>query len=330
MSYSTPRSILSDTFIDALKDAVPQGVRLNVNLAKVSRWRIGGIADCIVSPSNTQELAAVLTLLKARAFPYVVIGSTSNLLFSDDGIRVVIVQIGDAMSEIVIEGRSVRCQSGAWVPGFARTVARAGLSGIEHTCGIPGTVGGLICMNGGSQRKGIGEHVASVLAVTPDGEIKRYRREECQFAYRHSIFQNNRNVIAEAELRFPETECYTEIRKRMLGILQSRKKKFPKDLPNCGSVFVSNPGMYEAFGPPGEIIEKLGLKGLSRGDAQISPVHANFIVNMGAAKAADVIFLITHIRALVKEKTGYLMQPEARYIDSHGHVSLPVGDAGLH
>jgi UDP-N-acetylmuramate dehydrogenase len=164
----------------------------------VSRWRVGGSADCIVTPSTTQSLAHLIQYFQENHIPYVVLGSSTNLLFADEGLRAVGIHIGKAMSDVRFDGQHVTAQSGIYVPRFAHTLAQKGLSGAEHICGIPGTLGGLICMNGGSQRKGIGEVVETVTSVDLNGRVITRTKEECGFAYRTSIYQDLPDIIVEA------------------------------------------------------------------------------------------------------------------------------------
>lgn len=291
-----------------------------VDLSRVSRWKIGGIADCIVCPHNTEALQRLLQLARALRVRTTVVGLTSNLLFAQDGVRALMIHIGKPMSRCTIHGSQVHSQAGIWVPGYARQVARSGLGGIEHMAGIPGTLGGLICMNGGSQRKGVGDHLVSVTTVDAHGERHHYQRGDCQFSYRHSVFQRNGQIIAEARFEYPPVTDPRQTRRQMKHILEERRRKFPQKLPNCGSVFVSDPVLYANLGPPGAIIERCGLKGLSRGGAQISPLHANFIVNRGNATTADVLYLIEHIRQTVRRETGVELVAEAKYMDSLGNI----------
>lgn len=306
---------------DLLKDIERFGVLYrNKSLAEYSRWKIGGIADVVIAPRSAEDIAGLMSLIVKENIPYVTIGSSSNLLFADEGLRALVILLGDQINAVNISGNKVTAQCGIWVPEFSRKVGRAGLTGAEHMIGIPGTLGGLICMNGGSLRKGVGDHVISVRTVSPAGELVVFKREECGFAYRESIFQSNRHIIVDAEFEYPTAQDKKAVRREMLSILRDRRRKFPKKMPNCGSVFVSNPAMYADYGPPGAVIERCGLKGLSRNQAQISPMHANFIVNCGGAKASDVLYLIHLIRETVWKETGYLMPAEARYVSPNGEI----------
>ncbi|WP_312682860.1 UDP-N-acetylmuramate dehydrogenase [Stenotrophomonas chelatiphaga] len=300
-----------------LASEVPGRVRENVSLAEVSRWRIGGPASVYVEPRTTEEAARVMALMADRPEPLFVMGDASNTLFDDAGFSGAILRIGRNLSQMRIDGQTVWAQAGTWVPRFSLAVSDAGLSGAEHTIGIPGTLGGLIAMNGGSQRKGIGLNVAEVLCADEQGQLFRLNQAECGFAYRTSSLQGRRAVILEAALVF-EPGDRRGIRREMLRIMRDRRNKFPQKLPNCGSTFLSNPRMYEHVGPPGRAIEEAGLKGLTRGGAQISPLHANFIVNNGGATSADVLWLIANIRNRVFARTGYKMDCEVRHLSADG------------
>lgn len=301
---------------------MPGGVTQGLDLGQVSRWRVGGRADLVLEPASAEELSALLRWFAGRGIRPVTIGLTTNLLFHDAGIRVPVIHIGRRMSLVTVRGNTVQAQAGVWVPGLARTIMKHGLGGVEHICGIPGTLGGLICMNGGSQRKGIGSHVVSVETVDRTGKICQTAAEDCGFAYRQSVFQTNSEIITGVTLELVPRDR-NETRTEMLDILSSRRKKFPKALPNCGSVFKSNPAMYAEIGPPGAAIERLGFKGAREGGAQVSPLHANFIVNTGDARARDVLTLITRIRDAVEDATGHRMVAEALFVGPDGTI-LPT------
>lgn len=303
-----------------LERICPGAVALDVPLSRISRWRIGGLADLIVRPRNLDELVRLRVWLYARKLAHVVFGSTSNLLFADEGLRAIGVQIGTGFAPLRIVGSEITAGPGVWVPGLARQAMRAGLTGIEHICGIPGTLGGLIYMNGGSQRRGIGELIHSVTSVNAQGTIQYRSQEDCAFSYRRSIFQDNNEIIAGIVLRLLPAVNRCAVRREMLAILGSRRRKFPQKDANCGSVFVSNPAMYADYGPPGLVIEKLGFKGRRIGGALVSPLHANFIVNEGEARAADVLALINEIAEAVGRATGCRMEAEVRYITPAGDI----------
>lgn len=302
-----------------LSELCPGGTLYDVDLSAISQWRIGGQADLVLQPKTTKEVSDIVQWFDRRAIKPVVIGLTSNILFDDAGLRVPCIQIGPRMGQYTFERTEVYADAGIWVPGFARRLMQAGLGGSEHICGIPGTLGGLICMNGGSQRKGIGSLVVSVESVDRHGQIHQRSVEDCGFAYRHSVFQTNGEIITRSHLRLTRREP-SEIRSEMRAILADRRRKFPRKQPNCGSVFKSNPAMYAEIGPPGAVIERLGFKGQRVGGAQVSPDHANFIVNTGGATARDTLLLIATIKAAVEAATGYRMEVEACFVQADGTI----------
>lgn len=306
---------------DRLSYLCPGGVRLKVDLKQFSRWQIGGIADVMVEPGSVAELCSLRAFIAGEQLPSIVIGDTSNLLFSDEGLRAICIRIGGRMSSVNFDRETVYAEAGVWVPYLARRVMQAGLTGAEHVCGIPGSLGGLICMNGGSQRKGIGSAVIEVTAVDVLGIAHTLSQTECSFDYRTSAFQTNNAAIAVARLYFQRIGDHAAVRREMLSILRDRNRKFPRKQPNCGSVFKSNPAMYAAIGPPGAAIEKLGFKGFRIGDAVVSPNHANFFVNAGMASSRDMLALITKVGDAVYEKTGHCMVPEVRLVTPAGVIT---------
>lgn len=311
---------LPSALVDKLNNLQGDVVSYCVPLSKLSYWKIGGIAQCVVEPNSIECLQDALKI--TSEFPDVaklIIGDCSNLLFDDEGFDGVLIKIGNALSEITFNGDEVYCEAGAWVPEVAYHCYRHELSGIEHICGIPGRIGGLVYMNGGSQRRGILENVKSVVVLDQKGNKNTITSDEIVHSYRESPFQGKPLIVAAVTLKL-QKDSRSTVRNTMRGILASRRKKFPRKIPNCGSVFLSNPKMYDVIGPPGFAIEKVGLKGRKRGNAQISKLHANFIVNLGGAKSVDVLYLIKLAREEVIKHTGFAMDCEVRYVSPEGQL----------
>lgn len=288
-------------------------------LARHSSWRIGGPADLLVEPETVAQIATLIGFVRAREIPLVVIGEGSNLLFADAGVRGVVLKIGRRLARIDIAGEIIRAQAGAWVPGLAQRAMRAGLGGLEHCIGIPGTLGGLVLMNGGSHRRGIGENIQRVTLVDRDGQLRYLDRAECRFSYRRSALQGCGGVVVEVTLCCPRRDR-AAIRGEMLADLRERRQKFPRKLPNCGSVFLSTPEMHASVGPPGKVIEECGLKGLRIGQAEVSRQHANFIINRGGASAAEVLQLIQLVRQRVHQRIAFELACEVRYVTPAGRI----------
>lgn len=307
--------------IDALSAALPAGaVAIGFPLAALGRWQIGGPADAVVMPADVESLKTVLKIVAQTGAAHMIIGDGSNLLYDDAGFRGVIVRIGRAFGSFVIDADGlVEAGAGLWVPSFVRRVIDAGMVGATHAIGIPGTLGGLVTMNGGSQRHGIGENLVSADVLARDGTLRRIDHANLGYAYRRSALQESGDVVVSARFRFEPGDRHA-LRREAIAILAARRAKFPRVRANCGSVFVSDPALYDLIGPPGMAIEKAGLKGVSIGGAQLSPEHANFIVNNGGARSRDVLELIQLARSKVHDLTGIAMDTEVRHLAPDGTV----------
>lgn len=310
---------MKQALLSALEAAAPGCVRRDVPLSTIGRWRIGGPADVVVDPVSIPMVQSVVRLLADSGLPWQVIGEGSNLLFDSAGYRGVLVRIGPALSRYSGDARTgvVECEAGLWVPWFVLKTIRLGLAGCVHAIGIPGMLGGLVAMNGGSQRRGIGEQVETVTVVDERGALSEVTQNECAFAYRRSTFQNSGAIIVATRFRYERGDT-AALRREAIEIMISRKRKFPNKLPNCGSVFVSDPALYATLGPPGAAIEAVGLKGFRHGGARISPLHANFIVNEGGARSGDVLTLLGMARQKVFDRTGITMRSEVLHLRPNG------------
>ncbi|WP_229596967.1 UDP-N-acetylmuramate dehydrogenase [Pseudodesulfovibrio sediminis] len=311
----------SYALVSDLKKRLPSYcVQEDVPLSRLSTWKIGGTADVLVSPETIDDVSSVKRYAFEHGVPIVVIGGGSNILFDDAGFRGVVLRIGQGLSDFTISERGfVHAGAGVWTPSFVYRVARAGFSGCTHAIGIPGTLGGLVVMNGGTSRKGIGDHLVEVTVVRDNGEIVRLTQAECAFEYRSSALQKADGVVVAASFQYEKADK-AELRQEMLKTLRGRNRKFPRKQPNCGSVFLSNPKLYQMIGPPGKVIEEAGLKGEHCGAAQISRMHANFIINTGGATSADTLRLIAQVRAAVFSNTGHLLECEVRHLLPSGRM----------
>ncbi len=288
-------------------------------------WRIGGPADVWVEPGAVDQLARLRRILADHGGPHIVMGDGSNLLFDDAGLRGVVVCIGRKLSRVAFDGVLMRAEAGVAVSRLALRAGQLGLTGLEHTIGIPGTLGGLVHMNGGSLRQSIGQVVRRVTVCDGAGRVLAIDHDDCGFAYRRSRFQGSDLIIAEVELELRRDDP-RRIRRDMLDILRTRRVKFPRRLPSCGSVFLSDPDRYHIDGPTGWVIEEAGCKGWRLGDAEVSRQHANFIVNRGHATSADVLRLIDRVRQAVHARTGRWLRCEARYVSPTGAI-MPADQA---
>ncbi|MBQ0959926.1 UDP-N-acetylmuramate dehydrogenase [Ideonella sp. 4Y11] len=312
---------MDEELIGGLVNRFPEILHTNVRLSDISQWRTGGVADVIIRPKSIASYLDVQAYFRRAGTTPIVIGSTSNLLFSDRGLRCPCIQIGPWFASTRVTRDTICAESGVSAQRLARISMSLGYRDLAHIVGIPGTLGGLIYMNGGSCRQSISSSLAAITSVDKEGKCLEKQPGEIGFAHRWSGFQSNGEFIASATLQLNDHVGRSVARKEMLSILRSRRLKFPLQQPNCGSTFVSDPTLYERVGPPGKIIEELGFKGYRVGGAQVSERHANFIVNCGGALSADILSLIHIIRTRVYEETGHLLAAEVRYVDENGIFS---------
>ncbi|MGL6315407.1 UDP-N-acetylmuramate dehydrogenase [Vibrio sp. WXL103] len=292
----------------------------NYNLRDLSYWKIGGTARWYIKVNDAQEYGRAIKFARENHVTPIVIGKTSNLLFDDGLLSVAVIELAGEFLKIELIGNRITVGAAVSSQKLVRFGYSKSLSGLEHIIGIPATVGGLVYMNGGSNRKTVSENLVAVESVDATGEIIVRNVEDCAFSYRKSTFQNNKELICRATFELEMTSNINSKRRECISILSSRRSKFPRKLPSCGSVFISYPEMYEKHGPPGKVIEDLGMKGVKIGGAEISPVHANFIVNNGNASANDVLNLVKLINLEVEKKLGHILESEALFISKNGTV----------
>lgn len=283
--------------------------RADCPLAGFSTFRIGGPADLAVFPRSVGELIGAFRVCRAAGLPLFVAGNGSNLLFADAGVRgaVVFTKSVNRVSELP-DGFFAAC--GAMLPALSRSAALRGLSGLEFAAGIPGTVGGAVCMNAGAH----GEEMANVVFETAYYDVATDTRGSVSggghaFGYRTSVFAGEPEKIILGARICLQKDDPEKIQRKMRENLALRREKQPLGEPSAGSAF-----KRPANGSAAELIDRLGLKGLSVGGAAVSEKHAGFIVNWGNATAKDVSKLMDSVRKIVFEKTGILLESEIRVI----------------
>lgn len=270
----------------------------NEPMSKHTSLKIGGIADFFVKVSNITELKFVLELSKKNKIPLTIIGNGTNLLVRDKGIRGIVLK--PEFNEFKVERNKdkafITVGAGFPVGKLANIALKEELSGLEFLAGIPGTIGGAIRMNAGAYGKEMKDIVVSTKYMQKDGKIKKINLEEHNFSYRNSTFSKLDVIILETviEVDYGKNE---EIQNKINEYMTSRIEKQPLDLPNAGSTFKRLEDI-----PTAKLIDDCGLKGYRVGDAAISEKHAGFVVNLGNAKAVEVIELINYIKEQVKIK----------------------------
>jgi UDP-N-acetylmuramate dehydrogenase len=281
----------------------------NIPLSGKTTFKIGGPALYYCAPESPEEVGEVSRWARNNAMPVFVLGKGSNLLVSDKGWNGLVIDMSEKWTGILWNGDNAECRSGALLHTLVRESVERGVTGLEKLAGIPGSVGGAVVMNAGAFGQSISDCLASVRFLSlPDGALKTLRSADINASYRNTIFKTSEAIILSTGFRFPRDSAGTA-RTFFDEVLAKRKDRHPLDLPNCGSVF-KNPPETTA----GKLIEQCGLKGMSSGAAQVSPKHANFIVNNGGASAADVRALIVYVQKTVYGKTGVLLEPEVVFV----------------
>ena len=283
--------------------------RQNIPLAEFTTWRVGGPATWIIEPESVDEVLAALQWAKANGQPCQVIGAGSNLLIHDNGLPGLTLSLRRLQgAELDSNSGVIEALAGEPIPTLARRAARAGLKGLAWAVGIPGTVGGAAVMNAGAQGGCTAEWLEAVRVVPiQGGESFELKRDQLEFDYRHSRLQQENLLVLSARFRLEPGHNPQELRRETNSNLSHRTSTQPYTLPSCGSVF-RNPEPLKA----GRLIQELGLKGERVGGAEISSVHANFIVNTGNATAVDINQLIELVQDRVEQRHAVRLHPEVK------------------
>jgi UDP-N-acetylmuramate dehydrogenase len=310
----------------ALRAALgPAAVRENQALARYTVWRIGGPADLWTVAESVDTLRQAVTLAWDHEAPCVVLGSGSNILVSDAGVRGLVVI--NRTRAVTFSGDRVRAGSGALFSTVARQCVAQGLAGLEWAIGIPGTVGGAVVGNAGAWGGDVASTLVQAIVLQPDSTAAAWPVERFGYSYRTSTLKQQaahltpRPVVLEAEFAL-QTGQREALEARVAEITARRRASQPPGA-TCGSVFKNPPGDYA-----GRLIEAAGLKGQRRGGAEVSPVHANFIVNKEGATAADVKALIDLIQETVQAQFGVTLELEIELIGAWTDRSGPGRKSG--
>ena len=300
--------LLDDGDRDALRERFGERARFAQPLAPFTWWKIGGPADALVDVESAEELAFVLLRVRKRRLPMFVLGSGSNLLVGDGGIRGIVLRLeGEfATLDVRAENGTVIAAAGgsASLPALCAQVATLGGIGVDGLAGIPATVGGAIRMNAGTDRE-IGEFAREVIVQAP--ARPEPHRVDVGWRYRQTSLPRDA-IVARAELRFERGDA-AAVRERLQSRLVRRKATQPVAIPNSGSCFRNPEGDHA-----GRLIEAAGAKGWREGGAEVSPLHANFIVNTGGASARDVATLLTRVRRAVQDEFGVELHLEVHLV----------------
>ena len=299
---------MSDRFL--IEHGLGGTLRRDEPMARHVSWRAGGLARTFYQPAGVEDLCAFLRAFREPQ-PVLFVGLGSNLLVRDGGFAGAVVLTHHALGGIALRASSpLRVYAGAGVPAphLARFVAKHRGGDAEWMAGVPGTVGGALAMNAGCYGGETWNHVVSVETVDRAGERHRRGRDDYEIGYRHVALRGGEEWFVGGEFAFGDGDAAQSMA-RMRELLARRVASQPLSEPNAGSVFRNPPGDHAA-----RLVESCGLKGFAIGAAQVSPKHANFIVNRGGARAADIEAVIDHVERTVREQTGIALVREVRIV----------------
>ena len=278
-------------------------------LARYTSFRIGGPAKRMAFPKDGSQMVLLIAFARSCGARPLVIGNGTNLLFPDAGVDRLVVNTREyAEVSIDAQGRVV-AESGASLARTAVFAQQRGLTGLEFAHGIPGSVGGAVCMNAGAYGGEMRQVVESASVLFPDEGVKRLRGEELRFSYRHSLLADRPDAVVLSAVFALSAGEPEEIRSKMDELMTRRKASQPLEYPSAGSTFKRPEGYFAAA-----LIDECGLKGLTVGGAQVSEKHAGFVINRGGATCADVTALMAEIQRRVWKEKGVRLEPEVKVI----------------
>ena len=271
-------------------------------------FRVGGPARRMAFPGTGEQLVILLQLAEDCGARPLVLGKGSNILPPDGGMDRLVIETSRLAALEAGEDGTILAEAGVPLARLAEFAAQRGLAGLAFAHGIPGTVGGALCMNAGAYGGEMKDVLTTVRYLAAEGEVREVPAAELDLRYRHSIFEENSGCILSAQFHLQPGNA-ADIRAKMDELMAKRVEKQPLDKPSAGSTFKRPAGAFAAA-----LIDQCGLRGYRHGGAAVSDKHCGFVVNLGGATCADVLALCDEVRAIVKEKTGYDLEKEIRVV----------------
>ena len=297
----------------------PEGIERDYSLARLTTVRAGGNADFFARPASADALVELLAWARDEGEPVEVVGSGSNLLVADAGVRGLVLKLAGELAALERDGQRVLCGGGARLPSAAAKAAGWGLAGLEFGINIPGTVGGAVRMNANAYGGELARCLEWVEVATADGTDRRVPGD-LGFSYRRSNLRSGQ-VVARASFALTQEES-ADVKARMAAMRTKRREAQPSGIKTFGSTF-KNPGDPRAEGrTAGQLLEAAGCRGLEVGGARFSPKHANFVENANGASTADVLALMAEGRRRVRAEFGIELEPEVQVL---GDAEWPAG-----
>lgn len=298
----------SELFLNWLESKYSEVVFINESMKKHTSFKIGGFADVLIKPQNEEMLIDILKKIKEYKIVLTVIGNGSNLIVLDNGIRGVIIKIGNCFNQLKCEVDVLKVGAGVSLAKVSNFAKKNNLTGLEFAVGIPGSLGGAVFMNAGAYDGEMSEIIEGVDVIDLDGNKHFYNKEQLLFDYRFCNIQNLSCIITNVRLSLKKGDPVM-IADKMNCFTARRTSKQPLEYPSAGSIFKRPIGNYA-----GTLIDKAGLKGFSIGGAQVSTKHAGFIINSGDATAENVLDLIEYIQKVIYKKNNIILETEVRVI----------------
>ena len=282
-------------------------VLFDAPMKQFTSMKVGGPADSLLFPKDADELKKVIRFARRKKIPFLILGKGTNLVVRDKGVRGWVISLTQGMKKIKIDGEVIEAEAGLSLQRLVQFSIQKGFTGLEPFYGIPGTVGGGVAMNAGAWGAELKDVLLSVTLMKEDGEIVERSRSRLRFSYRGLVIPPSWIILkGRFQLKKGKKE---ETLERVKSYSEMRKRKQPLDYPSAGSVF-KNP----KEGPAGKWIEEAGLKGFRIGQAMVSDRHANFIINLGKAKAEEVIRVMEFIEKKIHEEKGISLEREVKVV----------------
>jgi UDP-N-acetylmuramate dehydrogenase len=293
---------------------------VNTSIARYTTLKVGGEVRRLVHPQSTDEVSQIVEQLKKSGEPWFVLGGGSNLLVSSNGFEGTVIRMTQMQHMEQLGEGLLQADAGVRLPHLAKYAASIGLSGLEFAVGIPGTVGGAAVMNAGAHGSSMSEITESVTILdTKSGKIETLTKEDLKFEYRRSAIDPDTHVVLSSRYRL-KPDVAENIQERTKHNEDYRWKTQPIGTPNAGSTF-KNP---EPTRSAGFLLDQSGAKELRHGNAGVSAIHANFVVNLGGATSQDITALLRHMQELVQEKFDVRLHPEWKRLGNFSDEELRV------
>ena len=278
---------------------------MNESLKKHTTYRIGGPADLMIFPKSKQDLIKVIEIINENKIQLTILGSGSNVLVSDNGIRGAVISLKNSLKQIEVDDNILYAECGTMLGKIVKHAVKNNLIGLENLNGVPGTLGGALIMNAGAWGGEISENLIHVEVINLKSEIQKIQKKDLNFSYRQSSF-NKDDILLSAKFNLKKADKDI-IKENFIEAQSGRKKSQPLNKKSAGSLF-KNPKNNSA----GKLLDEAGLKGFSIGDAKISEKHANFFINDGDASSRDMLMLIKKAHKEVKDKFNVNLSLEVK------------------